>query len=379
MIGVALSDIHLGYRAYPATIDGRNAREVDVEVAWHHAVDRIVQVRPDVVLVAGDILHHPRVSGHAIKAWRDGVRRIVEGTDAHVVAVLGNHDVARTREILAPALIPDDLPRVRIVTEPRRLYLNLPRTGERVAVSAFPFVALGSGEVYALEPDPDADVNILLIHAAVRTSAEGAARLPVFYAGETALDVGREAERWDVVAAGDYHEFHRLHPDRLAFYSGSIERTSSNIWPETAAKGVVRFDTDTDELELLEIPTREMADYDLGDFDHPPGATAETVNDALRRMAEYDRLRGAIVRLKAEHFPRADRDAIDWKLVRQLKTTCLHFQLDLHFADREVADLGDRRERAVRSLADDAAAFFADDPEPVRACAYGYLGLEVGP
>lgn len=374
MRGAAVSDLHLGFRAFAATTGGRNAREVDVERAWEHAVDRIVQAQPDLVTVAGDVVHHPRVGTHAVKAWRDGVRRIVEETDAFVVVVQGNHDAGRTAEVLSPIVVPDDYERVYVVTEPKRIRLELPRTGELVSVACFPFVALGEEASYSLDPDPEADVNVLLLHAAVRTTAEGVDTLPVFYAGETALDVGREADRWDVVAVGDYHEFTPLHPTALAFYSGSIERTSSNIWPETAPKGVVVYDTDTREMELREIPTRKMVDYDLGDFDHPPAATAETVNDALTRMMGYASLEGAIVRLKAEHFPRAERDQVDWKLVRQLKQFFLHFQLDLRWADRESAALGDRRQRTVRSLSDEAAEFFGDDLAEVRDLAMAYLG-----
>ncbi|KKM23705.1 hypothetical protein LCGC14_1612470, partial [marine sediment metagenome] len=183
-------------------------------------------------------------------------------TRAHVVVAMGNHDAGRTTDVLTPIIIPDDLPRVSIVTTPLRIMLDI--KGKPVSVAVFPFVIRGNGETYKLNPSPEADTNVLVMHAAVRGSAEGD-KLPWFYgSSDQALDVGREADRWDAILLGDWHDFAQLHPDRSVFYSGSLERTSNNIWQETAPKGVVEYDTDKPgELVFHEIPTRPMFDYDF--------------------------------------------------------------------------------------------------------------------
>lgn len=382
MRGAALSDIHLGFRAFPATIEGRNAREVDVERAWFAAVDQVVGVAPDLITIAGDVFHHPRVSDFAKRAFLTGIRRMLEGTEASVIVLQGNHDAGRTAEVLTPIALADVLgtQRLHVVTEPTRIRLNtahwIGEKADTISVACFPFVARGDGTVYSLEPDPTADLNILLMHAAVRGDA-GADRLPYFYGGDQALDVGREADRWDVIAVGDYHECTRLHPERLAFYSGSLERTSSNIWDEHQPKGWVLYDTEAGTMELRGVPTRRMCDYNLGDFDLPPGAGVAEVNGALAQLASYDHIRDTMVRFKVDAFPRADREHLDWKLVRELKQACLHFYLDIRYAAREVADLGDRRERGrALSLADEAAAFFAADEPEVRELALQYLEVQ---
>jgi len=374
--GVALSDIHLGYRAYPATTEGRNTRECDVETAWWAAVDLIVERKPDLVTIAGDIFHHPRVGVHALKAWRDGLRKIIEYTGARVVVAMGNHDAGKTADVLTPIILPDDLPSVSIVTTPLRIMLDI--KGKPVSVAVFPFVIRGNGETYKLNPSPEADTNVLVMHAAVRGSAEGD-KLPWFYgSSDQALDVGREADRWDAILLGDWHDFAQLHPDRSVFYSGSLERTSNNIWQETAPKGVVEYDTDKPgELVFHEIPTRPMFDYDFsGSGKYPLEPCAENINLALLQMLAGEEHRDAIVRLKIEDFPREDREHIDWGHVRELKSLTTHFYMDLRYAKRELIDLGDRRERPVATLADEAVAFFSDDEQPVRDCAMRYLDFE---
>lgn len=376
MRGVATSDIHLGHRRFPATIDGRNAREVDVERAWMRAVDNMVEVDPDLVLIGGDIVDHPRVSVHAIMAWRDGLRRLVDETRAHVVAVQGNHDAVKTADSRTPIVIPGDYERVHIVLEPRRIRIPIDRTGELCSVACFPYRSMYDGDKsYRLEPDEKADVNALLMHAAVRSEA-AQGKIPAFYAGDEAIDVGRETDRWDVIAVGDYHEPTRLTEDGLAFYPGSIERTSTDIWSERQEKGVVVYDTREGEAEFVPHETRRVSDWDLLDWDMDPLEPGpEHVNQALTSLQEegYD---GAMVRLKVEGFPREQRDQVDWETVRELKRNCLHFQLDLEWADRDSPLHRRNGDRSREGLREQALEFFREDRPAVRSCALEHLGFE---
>lgn len=363
-----LSDVHLGFRAYPKTIDGRNAREVDVERAWFAAVDQIVAFKPGLVTIAGDAVHHPRVGVHAIKAWREGLRLLLE-SGAEVVVTAGNHDMPRTSDSMTPIVVPDDYDRLHIVTEVTTLDLLILGAGD-VRVACFPFVTRTDETAFRLDYNPDADFNVLVMHAEVK-GAEDGDRLPYFYGGDGAvLDVGREAERWDIIACGDYHEFTRLHPTRFAFYSGSLERTSSNIWQESAPKGWVAIDTDAGTMELREVSTRTTLDL------HTEGeATAERVNSILSELPTYGSLEGVLLRLKVDGLPYEERNAIDWEAVRRIKERALHFKLDVRYV-REAVDLGDRRDReGGLSLADEARAFLEGDPEDVRELTLEYLGV----
>jgi DNA repair exonuclease SbcCD nuclease subunit len=370
MVFASLSDLHLGYSGPGRTQNGRNVRQMDVERAWAAAVDAIIDRKPDLVTIAGDCFHSVRPSFHAVRAFQMGIERLTD-EGIRVVIIGGNHESPRTRETLTPNIVAEG--NAYVVTRPCRRLFSF--RFETVNVACLPFVALDEERTYQVEPDPSADINMLLIHAAVQTSAVDGA-LPKVYGGAAAYDVGREAEKWDVIACGDYHEFTRLHPSRMAFYSGSIERTSSNIWDETAPKGFVLGDTASGEMEFVEIPTREMVDYEYHDFaTYGEPVNVDALNEALRDLTESDGIADALVRLKVEGFPRGERDAIDWKRVAQLKEKCTHFLLDLRYAERDVRDLGDRRERAGRTLRDEASDFFAEDEQPVREAAFTHMGM----
>ena len=64
---VHLADLHLGYRQYQRlTPGGINQREADVAASFQRALDKVIELRPDVVMLAGDIFHNVRPTNPAI-------------------------------------------------------------------------------------------------------------------------------------------------------------------------------------------------------------------------------------------------------------------------------------------------------------------------
>lgn len=367
MIGAALADSHLGFRAYTAIAHGRNVREQDVERAWYRCIAQIGALggHLDLLTIAGDVFHRPNVSDFAKQAYLTGIRDILRRCpNARVVVLQGNHDAGKTAAVLSPIQLAAGMDeRLYIVEVPTLVSFETAR-GELVSVRCLPFFVGERATVTKLEPDPRADVNALLIHAAIRAPG-----IPEVYADERALSGPALAEAFDVVLAGDYHAAHALHPERLAFYSGSIERTSSNVWAdgERGEKGWIWYDTARGARRLEAQRLRPLRTFKTED-----GAGAVGVNAAMAKMAETENVAGAIVRLIAEGFPREERALVDQRLYRKLQALALHFRLDLRYAggDLFTDPTGERPER--RTLGDLARAYMADAPGPVRDLALAY-------
>jgi len=361
-------------------------RELDVEKAWFWCVQKITEINPDIVTIAGDIFHHPRVSDYAKKAFIGGLSDIAQDVGCPIVVLQGNHDAGRTVDVLTPIHLPAGLiPGLHVVIKPCRLRLSINavpdhiQPPEIVSVSCFPFVTRElDPKAYKIEPDPDADINILVMHAAVKGGDT-----PHFYAGENAIDIGDIKEDWDVIACGDYHEFTMLDGDKCAFYSGAIERTTNNIWQESMPKGFVEWNlgpgTDQFDLKFHEVPTRPMVDITMADSMSKNGPflpNAENVNGCMKLwlLDLAPDIDNCLVRLKVEDFPREERDHIDWAMVREFKNRCTHFYLDIRYAERETVELG-ARDGERRTIEEEAIAFFEDDDERVRGCAFTFLKI----
>lgn len=136
-----LSDFHLGAPFSRGNGASRAA------AAW------VAARAPDLVCITGDLVSHPRGEAR--------LRRLVAGLDQPVV-VLGNHDVAVTRDPFSRSAELRDLERARLLRDEA---LTLELRHERVSIVGVDPRTYPRGEArpYTLI-DPDATLRILLCH-----------------------------------------------------------------------------------------------------------------------------------------------------------------------------------------------------------------------
>ena len=97
---VHLADIHLGFRQYQRqTPAGINQREADVAASMRRVIDKVIELKPDLVLIAGDVFHTVRPTNPAIlHAFIQFARLKLSLPDTKIVMVAGNHDTPRSAE-----------------------------------------------------------------------------------------------------------------------------------------------------------------------------------------------------------------------------------------------------------------------------------------
>lgn len=339
---VHLADLHLGYRAYHRTNErGINVREGDVARAFRQALDRTLELRPDLVLIGGDVFHSVRPSNAAIAdAFRQFSRFCAALPEARVVIVAGNHDSPKAVETGSILQLFAEIPGIHVAHhEPKRL--RFPELD--LSVLCLPHNALISEDSRpAVEPDPGVTHNIVLAHA---NFDSGRDRLIMDFG---AAKLGSEEivpEVWTYVALGNYHVRERLAPNMC--YSGAIERTSLNIWAEADnaapgrrgrgsdpwpgaawGKGFVEFDVDENEARFHALEgLRPVLDLEpiLAD-----GLSAAEVDHAIATRVEAlaDGIEGKVIRLRAFDLPRGIYRELDHKRIREYRSRALHFQLD---------------------------------------------------
>lgn len=312
-----LADLHLGFRQFDRSArGGRNQREADVALALTRVVDDVLVTQPELLVIAGDIFHQVRPPNGAICALSTGLRRIRAGLpNTPIVVVAGNHDTPRSSE--TESILP--------------LYLAL---GVDVALVAVARVQLPGVTVTAVPssaahpplpvPDPDAALNVLLIHGDV----------PGF--GAPQGDLEPEAfESWNYAALGHYHVAAQVGP--RAWYAGAIDYTSSNVWSEVrtqaaagvAGKGYLLIDLEPGrephvEFRLIASPRRFL---DLEPID-AQGLGASEIDAAIAARTASEALDDAVARLVITNISRLTQRALDQAALRALKGRALHFQLD---------------------------------------------------
>jgi len=85
---VHVADLHLGYAQY-----NLDQRRQDFDNAFKEVVDKTIELKPDFMLIAGDLFHQPRPSNVTLETAITNFRRLKEA-GIPVLAVDGGHDSA---------------------------------------------------------------------------------------------------------------------------------------------------------------------------------------------------------------------------------------------------------------------------------------------
>lgn len=307
-----IADTHLGYRALnkidPAT--ERNQRAVDIERAFEHAIDAILEARPDLVIHAGDVFHHTRPTWHAMRVFVRQMRRL-EAAKIPTVVITGNHDSPRLRtggtvfSVLELAL-----PDITFVTEYEARKARFPELG--VTVHAVPHGAL-SLSTYDPSTYTEPGVrNILLLHGLIPGMDDIARYEPgTEEITETLLDAS-----FEYIALGHYHVHTR--PRSNAWYAGSTERMG---WGDEEAKpGFLLVEFPENELKPSDpvhqmISTRPMKTLSPIEGEGLPAR--EIVDKIFRSVARIDDPE-TMTRVELRNVPRPTRREVELLLKREL-------------------------------------------------------------
>jgi len=211
-----------------------------------------------------------------------------------------------------------------VMDQPERLTFR----GGELSILAVPY---GMRPRPKFDPDPDARYNMLLIHDVFQGLYSF--RSPADSANDLTLEE-LDPEAWTYIALGHYHVHHKVAPN--AYYSGSLEYSSSNIWGEIdeesknpkPGKGYIEHNLETGAHDFKTIESARRV-IDL------PGLTAEDLTaeqlgDAIRESVASCEggIDDKIVRLVVRDVPRHVLRDLDHRMVREFKRRAMHFLLD---------------------------------------------------
>lgn len=326
MIIAHLADLHLGFRAYNrASPSGVNVRESDVATAFAEAVEALVRIQPDLVLVAGDVFHAVRPSNAAIsEAFRRFASLAARLPEVPVVIIAGDRDTPRSTDTASILSLFREIRGVVVATEAIQ---EVRVEALDAAVLAVPHAAVAKGLLGTLEPETGAGVSLLTLHGTLLGSP-ASAKLRSAAEGDGALipESSIVASQWNYVALGHHPVATPIAPNM--WYSGGIEHTSREIWAEAGVqKGFLTYDTDLGVARLHPVATREVVD--LPRVSARERSAAE-VDSAI--AAAVDGIPGGpagkIVRLVIEDLPRQRVRELNHRRLRDYRSEALYFLLD---------------------------------------------------
>jgi len=310
MILAHLSDLHLGFRAYGRLGRDANIRERDVAAAFARAVQEIVRLGPDAVVVSGDVFDRPDPPASAVVALARGLEALrVARPEAPVLMVAGPRDTSRRIGDPGALAVLDSFQNVEAATG-----LTRSITIERLGLHAclVPYRTVRRQPPTPPDPDPRMRWNVLVLHAEVsRAGGEG-----------LHVDPGE----WDYVALGGEHRRRTL-DDRVR-YPGSLERVALDPWEEAAdEKGFLTVDLERGLVSFHAIPCRPVvALAPVKVFPPEPDRIRRRVREVLGEVPGG--ISAKIVRLRLQGASPADLLALQGEPLASLQGEALHLAIE---------------------------------------------------
>jgi DNA repair exonuclease SbcCD nuclease subunit len=359
-----LGDLHFGRRNLKiSAASGLNQREVDLYDLADALATQLAELKPDIVVIAGDLYNAQHPHPVAIQHCHRFLRRLREA-GIPVLLVGGNHDHKHTSQP-SPLLLAQEF-------EDCVLFLQQGHWDyQGVRFHCLPFEAiaeLGRSEDARLEPFEYAPCNVLVAHAyadgANISSPPEDIKVPPVVVHDP---------HFSGVLLGHVHEHTRLDVGGNAFYCGALDRLS---FKEAATGKLPAFwihDLDPTSADALTGVPAVMESHDIliGTDDIKPRPFAQIVIDQdIMTMEELDEIvreriehvladhPGAVLTLrianadpqlrssayKTQWLKHARAHSALW-LEPDFQTKTLHELMDTQFEDIENSDKGTMQQR----------------------------------
>ena len=286
---IHFSDTHLGYQAYDrVSAEGINAREQDVYDAFERVIERMLELKPDLIIHSGDFFHRPSPSNRALTFGLEQLRRLGDA-GIPMVLIAGNHETPKTIY---------NSPILRALRSLDRVYPFFGEQAEQVTfggvvIHGVPHIndnRLLISSLEQLEARPG-KFNILMLHTSL-----GKRYLMEEY-GEQVFPAEFENQlaQFQYIALGHWHNCQAIDVHPCAWYAGSVERLSdTEIGTE---KGFLHLDVQADQTCLIRfeaVPTRPWLRWEMNRCHE---LSAVEIEADLERFKQENNTQEAIVSL----------------------------------------------------------------------------------
>ncbi|RKX29702.1 MAG: hypothetical protein DRP47_01005 [Candidatus Zixiibacteriota bacterium] len=295
---------------------GLTMRQEDIVNAFIEAIDRIIDIKPDICLHAGDLFDRVRPLNKIMAIAAEQLHRLAEQHSIPTVIISGNHDAPKQPYQGAALDVFRQIENLSVVSSG---HLEKIFIGD-VCIHAVPHCLTGEllqQELSKCIPDSSARFNILMVHGV----AAGMPEFSMVDLGEQELPLS-SFEGFDYVALGHFHNYSKV--SSRAWYCGSTERTSQK--ERGIEKGFLEVDLEPFNVTFHKVHSREMVDLQAI---NAAGKRGDQLANIIREQVEAVESSDKIVRIRVEGVTEETLKTIPTEIISNLKQES--FSLDISF------------------------------------------------
>lgn len=268
----AISDCHLGYRH-----KFKAKRLEDYASAFGEAVEKALSKKPDVIILLGDLLHHPKPDPKSFRITMKSLKYMAEKTN--VICLIGNHEIEGHLGTTYTPVYSDLHENIHVLTSENPT-ISLKIQDKRYGFHGFQFIRnrdICENMLKSIaKANNENELNILCLHQAVEKY------LSPFEISLRSLRA--TAPSFDLILVGHVHRHQKIKEVSdvtPAYYVGSTEKISFNEAENDTGFMVFSSDKFSDpEFVKIKSAIMKRIKIDLG------RSTAEKLNTQIRHEIE---------------------------------------------------------------------------------------------
>ncbi|MDD1742547.1 MAG: exonuclease SbcCD subunit D [Methanotrichaceae archaeon] len=315
---IHMADSHLGFSSHNRVDKfGRNLFEEMIYKGFEDAVDRIIELKPDAIIHAGDVFHHVRPRIRTLYILKRCLEKLHEA-GVPIIIISGNHDAPKSSTSTSPFVIFEGAPDLYIAHKARYERFEV---GDRF-FHCIPFCLEPRDYFTEFEKIERNDQDVLILHGLVEALSSKKLRT----VGEHEIKDSILKSDFDYIALGHYHG--QVSISKNAWYSGSIEYF--NFGESEDKKGILFVDLDNYEVQNVSIRPKYMVNYQPIDC---IGLSSTEIKDRLMEICDRDAILNKIVRVNLKNVNRIAFKNIDQASLNRLRAMALHLDVKVDFQD----------------------------------------------
>jgi DNA repair exonuclease SbcCD nuclease subunit len=313
-----MADSHLGFSSY-SRLDqhGQNRIEEMVYAGFDQAVDKIIELRPDAVIHAGDVFHHVRPKIKPLVVFQKGLERLTD-KGIPVIVISGNHDAPKSYSLTSPFRLFD---RMRDVHIAQRYQYERFEVGDS-SFHCIPFCLEPQDYLAEFEKIERSGRDVLIMHGLVESLKTKRMRS----VGEHELKDSLLKSDFDYIALGHFHGQTQIAEN--AWYSGSVEYF--NFGEAEDNKGMLFVNLEDGQAKPVEVRQKYMIDHPGVDCS---GMSSEEIAEKIMDLCDREEIRDKMVRIGLKNVNREAYRSIDLSKLNRLGAPALFLKIKPEFVD----------------------------------------------
>jgi DNA repair protein SbcD/Mre11 len=341
---VHMSDSHLGFQDLTKVDEsGRNMIEEMIYSGFYQTINKIIELKPDAVVHAGDVFHRERPAIKPLYIFKQGLEEL-NNAGIPVIIINGNHDAPKSLFNTSPFIIYEGMDNLNIAHKYRYECFEV---GDHF-FHCLPFCLDPQQYIEEFGKIKMSGRDVLVMHGMVK-SMWGERLNEV---GEYELDDNLLKPDFDYIALGHCHGRKKILDN--AWYSGSVE--CFNFEEACQNKGILSVDLSTNEIEPINIYEHKYRiDYPQIDCS---GLSSEEIITEICAQFNFDETCNKIVRINLKSVNRIQYENLDHSKLSKIKNNCLHLRISTEYEEEE--EMIDRQITGM-NLSDEFTKFLEEE------------------